>query len=504
MAQYNLGESFRWFMARVIDNKDPERLGRVRIRIIHDQTGDLGKIVKTWGVRNTDLLWAWPISAIQSASLSWKKIVELEEYPTPDWIDAVGLSPVGIAEGTYVFGFYLDGHEQNIPLIFGTYHKRSRYPEPPTDTAADDDGNHSMIQVEPPTDTIGFYEDIAALARGNFVDPENPDNNGPGQTLPKETYQLSTLWPKSDPGKNPVDEMPTAYDAEYPYNLTYTTKSGHAIELDDTIGRERVHIWHRSGSYEEISNGPVVNNTDQDFGTKDSKYPEGPTGWTYTTAGDIVESAWTGRRVQRTTDTKFEIVQKDKNELYMRDHNIEVANTETNRIGKSLYDSVGYASPPGNRDLKDGLQYKDGGVGTGNIFEDAKENSIHTADKNYLISVNKGGPDGEYRFGDPEQGNFRMECANNSNEVIGNNHIVQIGNNQSITIANNQTVSVGANCAVSIADNCRVTIGENCTIIVGGNAKINVQGTMDVNSSGAMSISSGTSIKMNAPTIDLN
>ena len=504
MAYYNLGESFRWFMARVVDNKDPERLGRVRIRVIHDQTGDLGKIVKTWGIRNTELLWAWPISAVQSASLSWKKIVELEEYPTPDWIDAVGLSPVGIAEGTYVFGFYLDGHEQNIPLIFGTYHKRSRYPEPPTDTACDDDGNHSMLQVKEPTDTIGFYEDIAALARGNYVDPQNPENNGPGQTLPKETYQLSKLWPQPDPGKNPVDEMPTAYDAEYPYNLTYTTKSGHAIELDDTIGRERVHVWHRSGSYEEISNGPPVNNTDQDFGNKDAAYPEGPLNWQYTTAGGIAEAKWTGRRVQRTTDTSFEIVQKDKNELYMRDHNIEVANTETNRIGGSLWISADYPKHEKNRILKDGTPYKSGGIDKGYIFQDSKKSSIHTSDENYLISVNKGGPAGEYRFGTSEKGNFRMECANNSNEVIGNNHIVQIANNQSITIANNQTVSVGANCAVSIADNCRITVGENCTIIVGGNAKINVQGTMDVNSSGRMSFSSGTSIKMNAPTIDLN
>jgi len=288
MSFYKFGDQFKWFVARVSDIKDPEYLGRVRIRVIHNQTGELGKVKQGKnGVRNDDLLWAWPLSGIQSASLNWRKLVEkeagLEEFDTPDWIDAVGISPTGIAVGTYVFGFYLDGFEQNIPIIFGTYHKTSVFPEPPSD---DPDVN-SMLQLEEPQEPE-FYSDVAALARGE-------EGKG-GQTLPKEPYTRGLVLPKTS-------EPESAYKTEYPYNVTYTTKSGHAIELDDTVGHERLHIWHQSGSYEEIANGPPGD-------------------------GETFE----GRRVKKTVGNDYEIVIKDKNILVKQDLNQEIANTRTTFI----------------------------------------------------------------------------------------------------------------------------------------------------------------------------
>ena len=41
------------------------------------------------------------------------------------------------------------------------------------------------------------------------------------------------------------------YNAKYPYNNVYESESGHALEFDDTKGAERVHLYHRSGSYVE-------------------------------------------------------------------------------------------------------------------------------------------------------------------------------------------------------------------------------------------------------------
>jgi hypothetical protein len=54
-------------------------------------------------------------------------------------------------------------------------------------------------------------------------------------------------------------EPTTPYAAQFPYNKVQQTESGHVIELDDTPGAERVHMFHRSGSFIEFHpNGTVV------------------------------------------------------------------------------------------------------------------------------------------------------------------------------------------------------------------------------------------------------
>lgn len=64
------------------------------------------------------------------------------------------------------------------------------------------------------------------------------------------------------PFDNSFDEPLSPYNSEYPYNKVTQTESGHVIEIDDTPGNERLHIYHRSGTYVEIdSNGSVVKRT---------------------------------------------------------------------------------------------------------------------------------------------------------------------------------------------------------------------------------------------------
>jgi hypothetical protein len=179
----------------------------------------------------------------------------------------------------------LDGHEQNIPMIFGTYHKKSIVPEPPTVAGS------KMLQIsEPEPNTFDLFSDVAALARGKEGDG--------GQTLPKKPAPANTLLQTSEPK--------SAYRTQYPYNTTYTTKSGHAIEIDDTPGHERIHIWHKSGSYEEIANGPAE--------VSDSK-------------------KFKGRRVKKTVDSDYEIVMKDKNILIKNNKSEEIGNDVNIEIG---------------------------------------------------------------------------------------------------------------------------------------------------------------------------
>jgi hypothetical protein len=73
--------------------------------------------------------------------------------------------------------------------------------------------------------------------------------------------------------KGPVDkeyieelgEKKTEYAAKYPHNKTITTTSGHVLELDDTPKAERIHIYHKSGSYVEIfPDGSIITKSVKD------------------------------------------------------------------------------------------------------------------------------------------------------------------------------------------------------------------------------------------------
>lgn len=56
------------------------------------------------------------------------------------------------------------------------------------------------------------------------------------------------------------DQSPVPYNAKYPYNKVTQTESGHVQEMDDTPGSERIHTYHKSGSFTEIdANGTRVN-----------------------------------------------------------------------------------------------------------------------------------------------------------------------------------------------------------------------------------------------------
>lgn len=461
MSYYRFANQFVWFVARVTDIEDPEKLGRVKIRLIHNQTGELGKKKDSYGIVDEDLLWAYPLSAIQSASLHYKKISDkshpLEGFDVPPWIGAVGLSPTGIAVGTYVYGFYLDGHEQNIPLIFGTYHKKSVDPEPPSQ-----DSSNRMLQLRPPEDPK-YYSDVAPLARGE------DDAGNSGQTLPKAPYFTNKLWTNTTSYRNigTVDEFPTGYNTKYPYNTTYTTKSGHAIELDDTPGFERTHFWHKSGSYEEISSGHVINKDDN----KDYPYAGGNK-YTYVTASGVPEARYDGRRSRKTTDSFFDVVVKDKNELTGRDHNVEIANTETVKIGNTLNWTIGHQKPPANRINKIGVDYDQGGIGKWNSLFDVANNSIATVANNNIIQIGLT-PEQERRLTQEDINNLYVDVANNHTTTIANNSYTVIGNNHVVQISNNSVTTIGNQAIVIIDENCHVRVKGITKIVADSDITIN-------------------------------
>jgi GH24 family phage-related lysozyme (muramidase)/uncharacterized protein YcbK (DUF882 family) len=61
-------------------------------------------------------------------------------------------------------------------------------------------------------------------------------------------------------GKGKWSQPKIPYNASYPYNQVRVTESGHVQEFDDSKDNERIHTYHRSGTYEEIDkNGTRVN-----------------------------------------------------------------------------------------------------------------------------------------------------------------------------------------------------------------------------------------------------
>jgi hypothetical protein len=177
MTTKNFGtEGFFWWFGVVEDRDDPQKLGRVKVRV-HNFHGDK---IKT---PTEDLQWAFII--MQPTSASYQK---------------TGLSPTGLMVGTTVIGFFADGGEGQMPMILG-----------------------SLPGIE---DKDPAKHDVTLLARE--VNPLNKTTVGP--------------------------EPSSAYSAVYPYNRVYQSESGHIIELDDTPNKERIHLFHRSGTYTEINN----------------------------------------------------------------------------------------------------------------------------------------------------------------------------------------------------------------------------------------------------------
>lgn len=134
--------------------------------------------------------------------------------------------------------------------------------------------------LEPPTEFTGTpgpslaAENVASSSYG-FRDPNNKyplpeylnevDTNRLARGIIKGTIVESkdTTRVRSVPkaivgGEWSQPEAP--YAAKYPYNKVFESESGHIQEWDDTPGNERIHTYHRTGTFTEIdANGSQVN-----------------------------------------------------------------------------------------------------------------------------------------------------------------------------------------------------------------------------------------------------
>ncbi len=226
-------DGFQWFVGVVEDRQDPKHLGRVRVRCLGYHTEDLIKLP------TVDLPWAHPMNPITSATVS-----------------GLGQTPLGVVEGTWVVGFFTDGPEAQQPMIMGTLpgvpstlpvkdavigfqdYKNANYPKyTETDVnrlaVGDAENPHSSLTIrKADLDLAVGTAQIDGVVEGVAPFPEDLDTDNGGK------------W----------DEPETPYAALYPRNHVYESEGGHLREMDDTLGAERIHERHASGSgYETAS-----------------------------------------------------------------------------------------------------------------------------------------------------------------------------------------------------------------------------------------------------------
>jgi hypothetical protein len=203
-------KGFTWFVGVIEDRNDPVKLGRLRVRCFGWHTEDKGEIP-------TDKLpWALPMNSVNSAQTN-----------------NIGISPTGLVEGAWVIGFFLDGDRAQEPVVMGTL---ATIPSELANTQEgfyDPNGKYPEVIDEP---------DVNRLSRNDSDKPHDVLASKESGRTTNVTMSNGGVW----------SEPTSAYNATYPYNHVKETESGHIKEFDDTADNERIHEYHKSGTFYEV------------------------------------------------------------------------------------------------------------------------------------------------------------------------------------------------------------------------------------------------------------
>jgi hypothetical protein len=216
---------FLWFVGVVEDRQDPQYTGRVRVRCLGHHTSN------TTILPTSDLPWAQVVLPVTSSGIS-----------------GLGQSPLGLVEGSWVFGYFRDGNNRQEPLVLGSL------PGKPSELSQsggfyDPNGIYPKYKDEP---------DVNRLAVNNEDNPHlaltlRTSTRITGiATADFNTYTAADGSTIAASDGDTFDQPVIPYNASYPYNQVYESESGHIREYDDTNGAERIYESHRTGTSYEI------------------------------------------------------------------------------------------------------------------------------------------------------------------------------------------------------------------------------------------------------------
>lgn len=200
---------FTWWMGFVEDRIDPLKLGRCRVRCIGWHADNKSQLP------TGDLPWATPSFPLNNTNTYAPK------------------------EGDMVFGFFVDGENAQEPVMLGVL--------PGIPLVA---GNAQEAFNDPRTNS----QLASAPIKPNETQtnhPRNLDEPTTSRLARNDSDFVSNIVTSKQNNKERIVEPDSYYNAEYPYNNVYESESGHALEFDDTKDNERIHLYHRSGSYVE-------------------------------------------------------------------------------------------------------------------------------------------------------------------------------------------------------------------------------------------------------------
>ena len=230
MKNYFMGQDgFSWFIGVVEDRQDPEKAGRVRVRCLGYHSA------KTEDIPMEDLPWASIMMPVTAGGNS-----------------GIGISSHFLLEGTWVVGFFRDPAKQE-PVIMGALPGMNT--KETTDfTIASSSATGGQSKGGGFKDPKGVYPTDLYLdiADTNLLAQEAFDTH-PSKSIKDAKDSWSTA---SGSAEQPAS---TQSSAKYPTNHVFETESGHYVEFDDTSGNERIHLYHKMGTFIEIdSAGNVI------------------------------------------------------------------------------------------------------------------------------------------------------------------------------------------------------------------------------------------------------
>lgn len=205
----------------VVENrKDPLQLGRYQVRIVGLHNPDKNVLP------TEDLPWSTPFLGTSSAGVS-----------------GIGATPTGLVEGSSVFIVYHDKDRQQ-PFIM------SSVPGRPAQKAE----KNSKVGFQ---DGAGVYPFNPMLEESDLHRTSRNVKTEETNVVSKKASQVQKI---EIAGGKKWDQPPTPYDTTYPYTNVFNSEGGHTVEMDNTYGKERLNISHKSGTYTEMNpDGSVTN-----------------------------------------------------------------------------------------------------------------------------------------------------------------------------------------------------------------------------------------------------